>query len=123
MSYEEILTANPGLEVEADKVQRSVYAMVKTIRKNGLGTIAMMRIIAELGRVLAAGAIFTTLSDEHKVVFLGEIFDESIGVEPTALVGQIGWMGPEAVEKVSDGLKAGFGAFALQRLQGGEPGV
>jgi hypothetical protein len=117
MSYEEILAANPGIEAEADKMEHSVKAIVDSIRVNGVGTLSLMTVVGELGKMLGAAGMFQSLPEDQRAVFLGEIFDEATGVEEHALVTQIGFLGPESVEKVADALKEVAASYFIGKMQ------
>lgn len=118
MTYNEILSRNPAISSEASSIANALAVIVKEIRDKGFGTASLMAVVGEIGKLaLTAFPAFQALAKEEKVVVLGEVFDNLIGSEDTALIHQLGFIKGEAFEGVSDALKVAAASYFLEQLE------
>jgi len=99
---------HPVYKEEAAKLTASAQAIKKAAETYGVkSTMFTMAVLGELMKTTQVAGKFLELPTSERDEFLAEVWDESIGTEPNALVNQVGFLSGDALEAVSDGLKAG----------------
>jgi hypothetical protein len=96
---------DPALREEADKVRDGAKAIIDAVSQHGPGTTTTMIILGELMKMMPVGIAFLALPEGKRDDFFAEVWDSCIGEEEKALVNHLGFVGPAALEKVSDALK------------------
>jgi hypothetical protein len=77
----------------------------------------MITALGELGKLaLTSFPVFQSVTKEERVVILGEGFDGAMGLEETALLTQMGFLGPKSVEVVGDAIKVAAGNYWLSTM-------
>lgn len=92
---------------EADKIVGSANKIMTTIRENGFGTTTTMVVLSELMSLTQVSVTFMNLPENQRDEFFAEVWDAAIGNEPTAIIKQVGFFSGDALEVMSDGIKAG----------------
>jgi hypothetical protein len=98
-------------EAEAAQLAQSAKRIKDIIEEQGWGTMTVTTILGELLNAAQIASFFKDLPSDQRDEFFAQIFDEAIGSEPHALVNQVGFLEGEALEAVSDGIKAGALAY------------
>lgn len=88
----------------------------KSIQENGLGTVTLLGMLAELMKITTVGTDFITLSASERKKFIAEVWDQSIGTEPHALVNKVGVFQGETLETLSDAMKLAAVAYIDSQL-------
>lgn len=100
----------------ATKLVESVGDIKKAVETHGWGTATIMTILGELMEAGQVAAYVQALPQDQRDDFGAEVWDQSLGNEPHALVHQVGFIGPEALEQLTDGMKAAFLSYFNARL-------
>lgn len=104
---------------QAQKLTAVVKKIVDTIKTDGVGTVSMMVILGEMMKIPEILTFFKTLPQGQRDEFFAEVFDQSIGTEPNALVTKVGVFQGDVLEKMTDGIKVAV--IAYLNKQAGPP--
>lgn len=107
---------NPQYRDEADAIVQAVGNIKDAIATHGMGTVSVMMILGELMNLATVVNSFQTLPAAERDEFFGEVWDAAIGNEPNALVTKAAFFQGEALEQISDGMKAAALAYFNSRL-------
>lgn len=97
---------NPEYKEQADKIVAVVQKIKKAIQENGFGTTTVILLLTELMALTQIAGSFMQLPKEQRDEFFAEVFDSAIGTEPNALINKISIFEGEALERMTDGMKA-----------------
>ena len=106
-----------GYDQEAAKLIASLKAIVEAVKKHGAGTATVMAILVELMNATTLVNFLKDLPADQRDEFAAALWDQSIGTEENALVNKVGFLQGEALEQVSDGLKAAFVAYQNAKVK------
>lgn len=107
---------NPEMKVQTDKIIAVVQRIKKAVQENGFGTTTVVLLLTELMGLTQISGSFMQLPKSERDEFFAELFDSAIGDEPNALINKIGIFEGEALERMSDGLKAGAISYFNKQL-------
>jgi hypothetical protein len=97
---------NPEYKAQADKLLESVRAVKKAAETYGVKSTGFtLALLAEMMKVSTVVGSFASLPKDQRDEFFAEVWDAAIGVEPNALVNQLGFLSPESTESISDAIK------------------
>jgi len=102
---------NPEYREQADKIIEGAQQIKKAVEENGFGTAATLQILSVLMGMTQVAGSFMQLPKDQRDEFFAEVFDAAIGEEPNALVKKVAIFEGEALEKMSDAIKAGALAY------------
>jgi hypothetical protein len=109
--------------VEPTTEQKEAAAIVKTVGKikealatHGFGSVSLMMILGEMMQLTTVVNKFNTLPSSERDEFFLAVWDEAIGNEEHALVGQVGMFKGDSLEMMSDGLKGAALAYFNKKV-------
>lgn len=102
---------NPEYRDEADAIVASVGKIKAAIAAHGMGTATVMLILGELMSLATVVNGFNQLPAAERDEFFAEVWDAAIGNEPNSLLSKVGIFDGDALEQISDGMKAGALAY------------
>ena len=107
---------NPEYKEQADKIVATVQRIKKAIMENGFGTMTVVLLLTELMKLTQVAGSFMQLPTTERDEFFAEVFDAAIGTEPNALINKVSIFEGEALERMSDGMKAAVVAYFNRQL-------
>lgn len=107
---------NPEYRDEAEAIVTSVGKIKDAIAEHGMGSVTIMLILGELMALATIVNNFNKLPASQRDEFFAEVWDAAIGNEPNSLLSKVGIFSGEALEKMSDGLKAGALAYFNSKI-------
>jgi Pyruvate/2-oxoacid:ferredoxin oxidoreductase gamma subunit len=103
---------HPEYRAEADKLIVAANAIKDAAEEHGVkSTMFTMVLLGELMKTTQVAGKFISLPKSERDEFLAEVWDAGIGNEPNALVKKVAFFEGDALEKITDGLKAGALSF------------
>jgi hypothetical protein len=99
-------------EKESEAVVVSAGKIIASVKDFGItNPQTIMVLLGELMRMTTVASFYLDLPADQKDDFLTQVFDASIGDEETALLKKAAFFDADALEIMSDGLKAAFLAY------------